>query len=181
MALPNELTFEDDLAALAEVNAGEAGLFDDASAYASWKSALEDHSEVLDRLQISLNNMKSKAAHITAALNKEAEARAFTLSIDELVDSYEETEKKLRRIALPQIEEATRRKREQFALPVPPAERARAIALWDRSIRLFTESLRLIRDLRWQLMALRAAVEDPGDAPVFDDPNELLRYLGQAK
>lgn len=33
------------------------------------------------------------------------------------------------------------------------------------------------RDARWKLMALRADHEDPGDAPVFDDPEELEQYL----
>jgi hypothetical protein len=34
-----------------------------------------------------------------------------------------------------------------------------------------------LRDLRWSLMALRAEKEDPGDAPVFDNPQDLLVYL----
>lgn len=33
------------------------------------------------------------------------------------------------------------------------------------------------RDARWKLMALRADHEDPGEAPVFDDPEQLERYL----
>lgn len=33
------------------------------------------------------------------------------------------------------------------------------------------------RDARWKLMALRAEHEDSGDAPVFDDPEELEQYL----
>jgi predicted RNase H-like HicB family nuclease len=33
------------------------------------------------------------------------------------------------------------------------------------------------RDTRWKLMALRADHEDPGNAPVFDDPDQLDRYL----
>ncbi len=33
------------------------------------------------------------------------------------------------------------------------------------------------RDARWKLMALRADHEDPGEAPVFDDPEQLEQYL----
>jgi hypothetical protein len=35
------------------------------------------------------------------------------------------------------------------------------------------------RDARWKLMALRADHEDPGDAPVFDDPDQLAQYLAR--
>ncbi|MFP3939023.1 MAG: hypothetical protein ACLF0P_01835 [Thermoanaerobaculia bacterium] len=33
------------------------------------------------------------------------------------------------------------------------------------------------RDARWKLMALRADHEDAGDAPVFEDPEQLEQYL----
>jgi len=36
---------------------------------------------------------------------------------------------------------------------------------------------RALRDLRWDLIALRGEVEDPGDAPVFDNPRDMLIYL----
>jgi hypothetical protein len=39
------------------------------------------------------------------------------------------------------------------------------------------EQLRALRDFRWSLMALRAEAEDPGDAPVFDNPQDLLLHL----
>jgi len=35
-----------------------------------------------------------------------------------------------------------------------------------------------LHDARWRLMALRAKLEDPGDAPVFSDADQLLKYLG---
>ena len=38
-------------------------------------------------------------------------------------------------------------------------------------------SWRILQDLRWDLIALRGEVEDPGDAPVFDNPQALLEYL----
>jgi hypothetical protein len=43
--------------------------------------------------------------------------------------------------------------------------------------REFPGSLRVLRDLRWNLMALRAEMEPPGNAPVFDNPWDLLEYL----
>ena len=36
---------------------------------------------------------------------------------------------------------------------------------------------RALRDLRWDLIALRGEMEDPGDAPVFDNSQDLLIYL----
>ena len=38
-------------------------------------------------------------------------------------------------------------------------------------------SWRILRDLRWDLIVLRGAIEDPGDAPVFDNSRDLLSYL----
>jgi hypothetical protein len=42
---------------------------------------------------------------------------------------------------------------------------------------LAMEQLRALRDLRWDLMTLRAETEDSGDAPVFDNPQDLLHHL----
>jgi len=37
--------------------------------------------------------------------------------------------------------------------------------------------LATLRDLRWRLMVLRAEMEDSGDAPIFDNPQDLLDHL----
>lgn len=34
-----------------------------------------------------------------------------------------------------------------------------------------------LRDARWQLMAIRAESEDPGDAPAFDNADDLISHL----
>lgn len=39
------------------------------------------------------------------------------------------------------------------------------------------KALAALRDMRWKLLALRAEHEDPGGAPVFSDPEELIQFL----
>ena len=51
------------------------------------------------------------------------------------------------------------------------------LARIDRWIEAAESVLPAYRDTRWKLMALRADHEDPGDAPVFDDPEQLKKYL----
>lgn len=47
---------------------------------------------------------------------------------------------------------------------------------WLRS----TEAvLPALRDARWQLMAIRAEREEPGDAPAFDDADSLIAHLNR--
>lgn len=36
-----------------------------------------------------------------------------------------------------------------------------------------------LRDARWQLMAIRAEREDPGDAPAFEDADSLIAHLNR--
>lgn len=91
------------------------------------------------------------------------------------IGGLKEWEKSLKEDVRPTIE---RLKQVQKDLTgVAPAERPKATAMADRHINTILSTLEALRDARWQLMALRADVEDPGDAPVFENPDELLRYL----
>lgn len=58
-----------------------------------------------------------------------------------------------------------------------PGERARGIAAVDMYIAAFNDSLAMLRDFRWRIMAIRANFEEAGNAPVFDDPEKLIEYL----
>lgn len=53
----------------------------------------------------------------------------------------------------------------------------RPLSRMDRWVEAAEILIPAYRDTRWKLMALRADYEDPGDAPVFDDPEQLDRYL----
>jgi len=77
--------------------------------------------------------------------------------LDETIDSLLEMEEELKRKLLPYVDRAGQ-------------QRAAASGSLLRG-------LRVLRDLRWDLMALRAETEAPGDAPVFDNPQALLEYL----
>ena len=47
--------------------------------------------------------------------------------------------------------------------------------------RKFPLPAQALRDLRWHMMTLRAETEDTGDAPVFDNPEDLLDYLKECR
>lgn len=132
------------------------------------------------RLAQHLDSLEAKnLSSLAAASNLIEKARLSTpgddFDIDEAIESLEEWEKHLREIYLPDLLQA-KANREQ-ASSLPPRFRAGAKAMADRQIRIYTDILKNVRDTRWQLMALRAEREDPGDAPVFSDPNALLQYL----
>lgn len=39
------------------------------------------------------------------------------------------------------------------------------------------KTLAALQEMRWKLLAFRAEREDPGDAPVFSDPEALIQFL----
>ncbi len=47
----------------------------------------------------------------------------------------------------------------------------------EEMTRAASEVQKLYRDGRWQLMAMRAELEDDGDAPVFDDVDAMLDHV----
>jgi hypothetical protein len=178
MGLPQKLTLDDDLLALSQAareTEQESPRRDDP--YAFWKSALERHSAQLDRMKSSLGNMEKKAASILAAVEKEVSNGCLSVSLDEMIAYYETVEEEFKTAHLPEIERAEMLKKETFSLPVSREDRARSIAMWDKAIRIHSKALEVVRDLRWQLMALRALIEPRGVEPVFSDPNELKAHL----
>jgi hypothetical protein len=176
MALPDRISLGAELAAFAAEATEDVPIPPDSSGYEIWRSAIDRHAAQLDRLQARTARVKEITAPLVRTLRDEG--APLTL-LDEIISGYEQEESDLRKVSLPQIKEAEGAKRRQFALPVSPADRARAIAVWDRAIRVHSEMLATIRDLRFQLMAFRAELEDPGDAPVFDNPDSLFDYLAK--
>lgn len=75
------------------------------------------------------------------------------------------------------LDEVRKVKAGTFSYPIPPADKALLVNTFDRFIQAFTATLDNFRDVRWDLMAFRAELEDAGDAPVFDNPQDLLGYL----
>lgn len=98
--------------------------------------------------------------------------------LDEVVDTLRATEQGTRTALAPMIEKLKATGRETFSMPgTTPAERARVIAAVDLYVAALNESLEMLRDFRWKILTIRADQEDPGDAPVFDDPEKLTEYL----
>ncbi len=60
---------------------------------------------------------------------------------------------------------------------LPSPERKRLRELLTSVRKTAVEAMEALRDCRWQLIAVRAEHEDEGEAPLFDNPTELLRYL----
>jgi hypothetical protein len=63
----------------------------------------------------------------------------------------------------------------------PPAYRKAVEPLMTRMIDLLQEQKEILRDARWQLMAVKADAVPEGRGSVFDDPKALKRYLARRK
>jgi len=60
----------------------------------------------------------------------------------------------------------------------PPAIQHRFSSLIRHHEENLVRAAEAIRDVRWRLLGLQARTDDEGDAPAFDDPDALERYLG---
>jgi prefoldin subunit 5 len=141
--------------------------------------------EAVSALSKSARDFEHGAARVkeaSQAVRQEAEQKAATgapsSDLDEHIESLQTWEERLRGEWLPQIEIAQEVKAGTFLLPrISAAEKAALVNVLERYIQALRGALEILRDLRWTLMALRAEVEGPGDAPVFDNPQDLLGYL----
>ena len=98
--------------------------------------------------------------------------------LDGAIDLLRSAEQELKSKLEPAVADLkSSRKRLFSAREATPGERARAIATIDRQFAVLNEWLEMVRDFRWKMMTLRADLESPGDAPVFDDSEKLLEYL----
>ncbi|HEX4963180.1 MAG TPA: hypothetical protein VF173_20280 [Thermoanaerobaculia bacterium] len=180
MALPRELIIDEELSALGEPSEDvPAQASPQAEPHTVLKAELATRAARLDVLQAVLKNVQKKGTAFIDSLKVAVEAGDTSFNFDEAIAYYEQAEASIRERSLARIETAKARKREQFSLPASKADRSKAIALLDREIRLNTQTLESIRDLRWQLMALRAGAEPVSGSPVFSDPRELEAYLDE--
>lgn len=171
MALPQEIILDAELSDLAQSSKESEFI----SAVADWKEAQAQVKPHLDRLENILREIEDKSGKARSLAKEEL------VDINELIAYVEESEADLRQALLPLLERAQRCERDAFSLPVSRSDRAQAITTWERAIGVLSRALGTFRDFHWELMALRAQTENPGDAPVFDDPEELLKYLDETK
>ena len=141
--------------------------------------------ETVSALSKGARDFEKAAAKVRAAsqavrqqAEQEAAAGGPSSDLEEHIESLQTWEERLRGEWLPQLAIAQEVKTGTFLLPkISTAGKATLVGVLDRYIQALRGTLETLRDLRWTLMALRAEVEDPGDAPVFDSPQDLLGYL----
>jgi hypothetical protein len=97
--------------------------------------------------------------------------------IDEVIEAMLELEETAKAGLATAAQEREQRAK-GFALAfASKRERARAIAVVDRAAAAFQSAYADMQEKRLWLTAKRAELEDPGDAPVFDDFEEFVKYL----
>jgi plasmid stabilization system protein ParE len=132
---------------------------------------LDQHLETLEaKIRVFSEAASSFLQRVTEHL-----AAGASLDLDEAVEAMEEWEANLREGFLPLLRQAEKAREDVPSLP--PRYRELALQIADKQIKVYSGILESLRDARWQLMALRAKAEGPGDGLVFDDPEELERYL----
>ncbi len=139
-----------------------------------WLLAVEDIAAAGRRLRGSTDRLRDQLMQFVAVLSGEPHG----VDLDEVIEALGSTEHQTKTTLTPVINRAKAVRNGTFSLPgTTPGERARAIAAVDHYIAALNESLEMLRDFRWTIMTIRADKEDPGDAPVFDDPEKLMKYL----
>jgi hypothetical protein len=179
MALPLELTLEDDFAALA-VPGEEEPLAKppEVDAYTYWRAASERHSLNMDRLAQSLAQLEKSGNRVFETVKRELEAGTLALDLDELVDYYAAREAEFKENYLPELRTGQAYLREQFSLPLSKEDRSWGISIWEKHVRVYTRILEFARDLHWKLRGLRS-LRATRSSPLFDSPRELADYLDE--
>lgn len=136
-----------------------------------WLASTEELAESTRQLrERNLEMRRTLAAFIEDPASHDSE-------LDQIIDALRAAERRIRETK-PLIDRLKASQAETFTLPgATPGEKARSISVVDRFLTISNESAETLRNFRWQAMARRASLEDPGDAPIFDDPEELLKYL----
>jgi len=96
-------------------------------------------------------------------------------NLDSIIEQLQEIEERSAEQLVPVLEVFAEHRR-TFAGDPDPRFRLKATDLIRRHEEAIVASLEALRDARWELMALRAELEDqPGK--VFENSNELLKHL----
>jgi hypothetical protein len=127
-------------------------------------------------IEQNLEKLKDRSRTLCEGMEREVAAGERPEDLDETIDSLLEAEEEFKREFLPYLELARQRKTAVIFHAGAKASTS-AASLLDRWIDAILGGLRVLRDLRWDLMALRAEIEAPGDSPVFDNPQDLVKYL----
>jgi hypothetical protein len=146
--------------------------------------AVEFLSEKAKRVEHVLAQVKPILAEMFAGIEESAKVvgAGGIESMDRAIEQVEAREAALASQLLPMIATLHDLRTKTFgAGHLSRVERTRAAVVLERQEKALRAILRLYRDERWRMMALRAEIEPPGDAPVFDDADALVNYLEKSK
>jgi len=111
-----------------------------------------------------------------------SDADAGAADLDKAIAELEAVETEIRRLYTETM--GVKREGEIVRAKVVRQQDREAVQRVNRNINLAQQWLDAakavipaLRDARWQLMAIRAESEDPGDAPAFDNADDLISYL----
>ncbi len=130
----------------------------------------------------SIPELKETSDNLLRALEKlEQDTLALGArceNLDEVIAFLEKSERGVKEALEPEIIRAKAKRGNVFSNSgLSRQERALVIGAPQRFERILTATLERLRDTRWRLMAARAEFGEKGDAPVFDDPDLLFKYL----
>jgi hypothetical protein len=144
---------------------------------ASIRRMVGDFRGLLDDLEKSVEGIKSSGMSFLQDTEREISRGNVSQDLDDVTEWLLSQEQD-RRGQLPhRLDLVQRLRAETFLSRMASSDKVRLLSACDRFLKAIQSILETLRDLRWNLMALRAEVEDPGDAPVFDNPEDLLSYL----
>jgi hypothetical protein len=134
--------------------------------------------------EVSLSDWVRRSETGMGRLCTDVESRGAE-NLDELIALLEEVEDDLKsRVAkakgLRARIRAARRQEARRSQPTTPEAIRRLTDLAQRAeavVEAGVQVLRIYRDGRWQLMAIRADAEGEGDSPVFDDVDQLMKHV----
>ncbi|HEX4963678.1 MAG TPA: hypothetical protein VF173_22825 [Thermoanaerobaculia bacterium] len=143
----------------------------------SIRKMLGEFRRLLGDLEKGVEEVKGSARDFLQETEREISCGRVPQDLDVAVDWLSSQEED-RRKQLPALLELVQKlQADTFSSRMAAADKARLLSACDRFITASRVIPQTLRDLRWSLMALRAEGEDPGDAPVFDNPQDLLDYL----
>lgn len=137
-------------------------------------------SEQAKRIERLLSEIQPTVAEMFAEIEGSAKAVGDNAVgyLDRAIEQMEAREEAMAGQLLPMIKAAYDLRTKTFgAGHLSRAERTRTAVVLERQEKALRAILRLYRDERWRMMALRAEIAPRGDAPVFNDALQLLGYL----
>jgi hypothetical protein len=125
-------------------------------------------------IERNLEKLRNCSRTLFADIERKVAAGEPPENLDETIDSLLEAEEDFLREFKPYLESARQRR---AGIDFHAGAEKSAARLLDRWIDAILGGLIVLRDLRWNLIALRADAEPSGDFPVFSDPQDLLKYI----